>query len=474
MAEEREKTLKILLKYVTDKEGVVQAKAALKDIEKSVDGTKGRLQGLTKLLDDDLAKSTGKWESRLQAVDVIGRKLETLGPAIGASWASGLGQAIGAGMDLYDILTSIKSLGGVGGLGKGLGALGGLSAGGMALAGILGAGAGVAGYEGLRRAGLAQEGSASSGQFASVIAYGAGSVFGEETAQNWFETVGKWTGEIAENAPKAEKGLDSINKAVEVTGSTVPKVVQDIIASAKQANAHNMLGLVGVALPTSPVSLPTGGMTIGSPGIARRNAAARAAMAAEQSEKNYEAERLKIIKASQRELLDAELDYQRERKQSIQQFDLETRKFQQDHLTEMRRIQEDSNRRLKGLAVERDGVSYLQEWESSQIDQKRKSDDFQTQQKQRKSQFDLQLAHEKQNFDALQNQRKRSASQQLDDLKASLSQEAEIKKSGYEKTLKHTRDFVSQMQSLFGQLSYGSGSIAHAVNQQIGQTLKVR
>lgn len=470
MADEKEKLLKVKLEYVTDKASTSTVKGALADIQKALDDTtkraaklkaelddmnnrgpkvKATLASLTKNLDNDLARSAEKanvFSNRLEKVDRTAMALEATGRAFGGTWGGILADMSGRVGDLAMALEQVQRLGGlkgVGGLGKGLGALGGLSVGGVAAAGVLGVGAGALGYEGLRSAGIAK--GASLGQFASVGAYGAGSIFGDDTAKNWFKTVAQWTGEIAQDAPKAEKSLKGLGESAKVLPSYVQKTIDDIASLGARAGQM-------VSMPTG-VSLPTGGMVIGSKSVARRNAAIKAGMEAARVEEDTEAQRTKIIKAAKVEQINAELEFQRERKQSITQFNLEAKQAQQQHNTDMKRMRQDSERQLTSLSRQRDAIGYLQAWEENKINTERAEQDFQLQQKQSKDKFSLTLAQEQQDFEAQQAARKRNVAAQLDDLQTSLSKENKVRQQGYDTALKQAKNFANQLGGAFNGLS---------------------
>lgn len=483
MADEKEKLLKVKLEYVTDKASTSTVKSGLADLQKALDDTtkraaklkaelddmnnrgpkvKATLASLTKNLDNDLARSAERaniFSSRLEKVDRTAMALEATGRAFGGTWGSILADVSGRVGDLAMALEQVQRLGGlkgVGGLGKGLGALGGLSVGGVAAAGALGVGAGALGYEGLRSAGIAK--GASLGQFASVGAYGAGSIFGDDTAKDWFKTVAQWTGEIAQDAPKAEKSLKGLGEAAKVLPSYVQKTIDEIASLGARAGQ-----MAATSLGSSGVSLPTGGMVIGSRSVARRNAAARAALQANTEQENIEDQRLKIIKAAKVEQLNAELDFQRERKQTIARFNLEAKQAQQKHNLDMQRMRQDSERQLTGLARQRDAVSYLQAWEDNKLNTERAEQDFQLQQKQAKDKFNLSLAQEQQDFEAQQAMRKRNTTAQLDDLQSSLSKENKVRQQGYDTALKQASKFAGQLKGAF------SGLSGDNVNRQIAK-----
>lgn len=108
--------------------------------------------------------------------------------ALGGLAMKGAGKALGLGGGAA--AAGGAGAAGAGGAGAAAGAAGGLSALGVGAAVVGGAGLGLAGYEGLRRAGLAQENSASAQQIVAVAAHGLGKLFGgQELGQKWFSSV---------------------------------------------------------------------------------------------------------------------------------------------------------------------------------------------------------------------------------------------------------------------------------------------
>lgn len=460
MADEKEKILKILMEYVTDKQSVTAAKSALKDIERSIDGTKDRLKGLTDALDKDLAKGASNAAGKMEALDKAGMALEKTGRLLGGTWGDALA-TIGGGIgDVTAALESLKGakalLGGAGagggGAGAGAGGLlfgaGGITAAGALAAGVAGAGIGAIGYEGLRAAGIAK--GASLGQFASVGAYMAGNVLSggdRSTADAWFRTVAEFTGAMKKATPEVTNFTEKIK--------VVPDI-NDIKYAAVQSNRE--------------VSLPTGGMRVTSLSGARRNAQLQNLKDIEKAEQASEDERTKIIRAAKFEAEQAEKEYNLARKQAQEKFNQEAAQAQALHDTQMQRMTEDQDRALTQLAQNRDAIGYLQQWEAGRTQQARAEEDFSVQQDQRQEQFDLELAQEKEQFKLQQDQRQQAADRQLEDLKIQLDRETAAKKEAYSQSLSHANDFVNNMRSLFSQLSYGN-SLTSQINKQIGQTL---
>jgi len=112
---------------------------------------------------------------------------------VGGMAVKGLGKALGIGGGAAAAGGAGAGAAGAGagaGAAGAAGAAGGLSALGVGAAVVGGAGLGLAGYEGLRRAGLAQENSASAQQIVAVAAHGLGKLFGgQELGQKWFSSV---------------------------------------------------------------------------------------------------------------------------------------------------------------------------------------------------------------------------------------------------------------------------------------------
>lgn len=455
MPDEQEKTLKVILEYQTNKASLTGVKAGLKDIESSVENTKGRLKSLTKLLDDDLAKGTSKWAKGLNDVDLVGRKLELLGRQIGGTWGDALGSiggGIGAIMDSADLLQGLKGLTGLkGGIGGGVG-LGALGVAGSVVAGV---GAGALGYEGLRSAGVAK--GASLGQFASVGAYGVGSLFGQDTAQKWFKSVATALGELPAPAAKATNAIKQVAQAAQSSSNAFLQAAMKMDNSRAVSQQGGQIDFSGY-----------GGVMLGSVSGMKKYAHQKSQQQETQQIEDVQAQRQRIIRAARNEEIRAERDYQRERKQEIAKFNLETKQLERNHQIEMQRMREDTNRRLNGLAIERDEVSYLQEWEAAQTEQRRAEEDYQIQMQNRKNNFNLQLSQEQQDFEAAQSQRRAAARQQLDELKTSLSQENAIKQQGYNTALKAAKDFAGQMNGIFA--SSGTGGSSNTVNKQIAST----
>ncbi len=277
-----------------------------------------------------------------------------------------------------------KMLAAAGAMGKGgfLGKL--LPAGALGVAGsvVAGVGAGALGYEGLRRAGYAQAGSASLGQFASVGAYGVGKLFGQDTANSWFKTVAEWTGEIASDAPKASNSIKKLSDEIKQVGQTAQAQgsAMDNLAD-KIQNVNRTVGQVG-----SSVSLPQGGEKLGS--LSKMKQYKKKLQEQEQQQLNEEKQA--ALKQAQEEALaqaQADMQAQAERLKRIKDFNLQLRREEQDHQREMRRLQQDHRLRLEDAERSRDAATFLREQRDYQLQRKRAIEDYSLSRQREKQDF---------------------------------------------------------------------------------------
>lgn len=288
---------------------------------------------------------------------------------------------------------------GLGGLGK-LGGLGAIA--GVGLAGLAGAGLGAGGVHWLAQSEYNQKLKRASGgylegqtfgKYASVGAYGLGKLFGgEEKGITWARDMAKWTGEIADEAPGAKKGLEDVNKELQQTGEVakvVPGFVQEILdkVAAAGTKASTTIATIGASVGGGGVNLPTGGMSLVSPSR-RKKYLQNKLQQEQQKERQAEAEaaRQEAQQAAQQEAQE-----QADRLKRIKDFNTQLRREEQDHQREMARLKQDHLLKLQDAERSRDASAFLREKQEYNIERERAIQDYTTNRKRQKQDFQTEM-----------------------------------------------------------------------------------
>lgn len=313
--------------------GAVAADTLLPAIEASA--------GLVKNIADFVEKNPELVKAALMlggGLTVAGKGLETAG-------------------SLAMILGSLKNLGLFGGA-AGTAAAGGsaLAMGGTILGGV---GLGLAAYEGIAQSEWGKkQGLANLGQYASVAAYGAGSLFGEDTANKWFKWMGEMTGVIEKQADAAEKNT----KAQEpVTQAQLDAFAAWEDAQTKRKDFEKTSEEQRTEIVSDFASRRT---EIEQSYEAQRN----------QLISQYAEQRAKAIADFSRSERRTEQDYYRQRQQAAARHGVDMQRMEQDHQREMLKMTRDHNRRARDLVDERDALGLVREQESYE-DQRREAED---------------------------------------------------------------------------------------------------
>lgn len=301
-------------------------------------------------------------------------------------------QVVGGGLQAVGQMAmlagSLKALGiplpGGGAIKDGIGtagkAVGGFLAGtGGAILG--GLGAGFAGYEALAQSDIGKRaGLANLGQYASVAAYGVGSLFGQDTAQEWFTAIGELTGAIEKQTDVEEK------KSTPGANPETLQLFADYQAAVderKAAEARHEQERTD---------------------LVNEQGAQRAAL-----EGRFEARRTDIVQQFARQAFDAaaafaknemrlEQDYYNQRQQAAQRFGIDAARMEADHQKEMRRMQEDHNLRVGELVSSRDALGLVKAQRDYEQNRRRAEEDYSTQAARRRQDYAQQMRDMEQSF----------------------------------------------------------------------------
>lgn len=310
----------------------------------------------------------------------IGGKLAEMG-GLAMQYAPGLGGAIKGGL-----ATAGKAVGGF------LGGVGGVVTGGLAL--------GAVGYEALARSEMGQRaGLANLGQYASVAAYGAGSLFGQ--GEEWFRWMGEMTGVIEKQAEAAEKNV----KSQEI----VTQKQLDAFAAYEDAQKQRQ--------DYEKAAEEQRNQIIQEFADRRKEIEANAESQRNQVIAQFASQRANLMRQFSQTENRAEQDYYRQRAQAAQKHGLDAQRAEQDHQRELRKLQRDHNRRVTDLVDERDALGLVREQRAYEDQRQETEQNHRIEMQRRNEDYALQLRDMEANF-ALQRQRRLEDYQrQVEDLR---------------------------------------------------------
>jgi hypothetical protein len=266
------------------------------------------------------------------------------------------------------------------------------------------------------------------GKYAAIAAGGAGYIVSggdQKKALEWFESVGKKTGVIADNADEASKALDNLDKSIQGTGSAAQKTI----------NKFNVYD-------TSERVQNTGGIRMGS-GRGMKNVVAKKKQMEEEEQQKEAARDMAQQMAQQRQdAMRQEIEFERSRQDIINQFKEDNLRAEIEYNTRLRRMREDAQRQMTQAAQQRDAISFLRTWEQSRIEQKRETEDYQIE----------------------RDARKRAYKQQLDDLAATINAEQKIRKEGYDSMLAAAKGFTSELKGMLSNIAGGGSTVNNSKN----------
>jgi hypothetical protein len=254
------------------------------------------------------------------------------------------------------------------------------------------------------------------GKYASVGAYGAGSVFGDETAKGWFEAVAKWTGQIADNADKAKQALTAgeeyLNKDAALDAFIAYQQEQQ--NAEKQYRANRMAAIKNSMEAMDQESgryedsrlqavesfeaqraeaeadfqrqrerdlagfLKNEGRVLADYERSRAKVIQGAAAEAGKEQGAYRKNIQSYLESSREVEAKAEQSYYDRRKQMLQQYNREVQRAEADHQRSMRRMQEDHQRTLEDAVMAGDVLGFVQAQRDYEVQRRRSEQDYRT------------------------------------------------------------------------------------------------
>lgn len=378
----------------------------------------GETQTRWKAAQEDIQKSYQRIgavaaEELLPAIEAAGKLVENLADFVeknpelikAALVVAGGLQVVGTGLQFAGaakMLTGAARIWGGGKLLAGAGtvakAAGGFvaGAGGAALGGV---GLGLAGYNALANSQIGQRaGLANLGQYASVAAYKAGSLFGEKTANDWFRAMGEMTGVIEKQTKAAKENVEA-----QPTDEQLK-----LYAEAREASDERLKK-------------------------ERENEAERTKTVAEQGaarvkmEEDFSVQRAKTIRDFAASQIQAEREYNANRAKTLRDYNRETVRLERAHKREMRQLEQSHQQRLKNLIAARDALGIADENAAYQSEKQQKNADYRDQMNQRAEQLSISLADNAAAFEAQRAQRQADFDARLVEMDA--QHQAEMEKN---------------------------------------------
>ena len=335
--------------------------------------------------------------------------------------------------------------------------------------------------QGIRQSGLGTGlGFESSGKYASVGAYGLGKIFGDETAKNWFETVAKWTGEIADNADDAERALSAgeeyLNKGQALDAFIAFQQEQ---ANAEKQYRDTRLGIIKNSLQAinqensryeesrlKAVQDFEAQRAEAESDFQRqrerdlaaflknegrlqadyeRNRAKVIQDAAEQATRDQGAYRKNIqnyLESSREAEAKAEQSYYDRRKKMMEQYNREVQRAEADHQRSMRRMQEDHQRTLEDAILAGDVMGFVQAQRDYEVQRRRAEQDYRTEQGRRSEDAGRALDELEKDFRAERDERQKEREKRLQEMQAEYEEQQTEREQ-------QTRERLQEMQEEF-------------------------
>ncbi|MCB0207706.1 MAG: hypothetical protein KDJ52_00160 [Anaerolineae bacterium] len=312
------------------------------------------------------------------------------------------------------------------------------------------------------------------GKYASVGAYGAGSIFGDETALNWFETVAKWTGQIADDAPAAGKSLDDVSRGVatlansphagEILESFIAyqqqetearqqyqkqrqaiikgtdeqitqsenqyqeqrtKAVEDFEAQRLEAEAEYAEHRIDLIEEYNKAEAEREADFQKN----RQKIIDNGTEAAIKAETDYKQSVAKFLENSASQDAKAEQDYYAKRKDAAKQFDRETERLEEDHQKSMRRMRQDHNQRISDAILNQNVEAFLSEKRSYNTNRSRAEEDYQDNASRHSEDFSQRMADMEADYQAQKAERDKQRAEQLAEMQAAFQEQAEARKA---------------------------------------------
>lgn len=301
-------------------------------------------------------------------------------------------QVAGGGLQMAGQIAMLGGSLGLGGAGKAI--TGGLATAGKAAGGFLagaggavlgGAGLGLVGYEALAQSSLGKNaGLANLGQYASVAAYGAGSLFGQDTAEEWFRTMGEMTGVIEAQADAAERNTQ--------TQDEEPITEEKLNAYAAWQEAQQ------ARLDHERESEAERTSIVAESGAERARLEADYEAARNREISNLAKQSQKSMQTFQLAEARAEAAYYQQRSAAARRHGVETARMEADHQRQMRRMLQDHNSRLNDAIANRDASAFEKENIDYETNRSRAEEDYSVEAARRNADFAAQMADLERNF----------------------------------------------------------------------------
>jgi hypothetical protein len=331
-------------------------------------------------------------------------------------------------------------------------------------------------------------------KYPAVLAAAAGSVFGDETSIKWFETVAKWTGQIADNAPEAEKaiqGTDLISQASLDAFIAFRQAEADAesLYSKQRSGIIDQAGQQQAELTQRTEERRTSLIEE----FAARQEEALADFNRQQARQqrdfdrqeagalaDFNRDQAQAMEEARQQEQDAEDEYYKHRTEMVADFDKETQRQEADHQKEMKRLQQDHQASLQDAIRNQSVAAFLAEQRNYGQQRRRREEDYRDQVSRRDEDFAAQLAETEAQFEEQRAARQANREAQLAETQAQFEHERAERLADYELKLKDQQEEFdlqqkaqqAQQDKALAQLEDQYKKESTAINEKKGEQLR--
>lgn len=277
-----------------------------------------------------------------------------------------------------------------------------------------------AGYNALAQTKFGQERNLANapGQLATIAAYYAGKLFGEDQARRWALSMGELTGAIEKNAQTVEKT------------TLVDQQQLDAYQAYRQAQSQRVEYEQRAQAERNQIIIEFAARRVE---IERNYENSRNSLIAQ-----YAEQRQQLMRDFARSERQAEQDYYQNRLKIAQNYQIDVQRAEEDHQRQMRSLRIDHEERLQELIEERDALGIIREQRAYERQRQEEEDEYRIQAARRSEDFARQIQELDEQF-ALQRQHR---------LEEFREQMAELAKQHQQRMLQLRAQYVEELRQL--------------------------
>jgi hypothetical protein len=183
------------------------------------------------------------------------------------------------------------------------------------------------------------------GKIATVAAYGAGSIFGKDTAEEWAKSVATAFGYIKSESDKTTESLDAFGDAFDLVAKDATELYKNYIEAEDKAKQKLAEDLKKTEDKYEEERLKT----IEKYGKERSDVETKYAKDRVDIEADYEKDRTRLVEDFARDSAQRQADYLRDQQRDEEDFARDTAQRQSDHIRDEQRLYEDTQDKLADL-----------------------------------------------------------------------------------------------------------------------------